>query len=133
MKQKMNLILKPTDIRFTKKRIEIVDSRAGRCRLSYKDIVWTGLRVYDQSSGDCYEPEITEITKGMEGDLVICDHQNCRWIIHTDLLEKTAQAILSELVMHAPYILVGRQTWIDLEDTDAFTEISNMVDLMRHC
>lgn len=133
MKQKMNLILKPTDIRFTKKWIEAVDCYTGRYRLPYKNIVHAGLRVYDQNSKDWYEPEITEITKGMEGDLLICDHQNCQWVIHTDLLEQTAQAILSELVMHAPYILVGRQTWIDLEDADAFTEISNMVDLMRHC
>lgn len=133
MKQKRNLILRPTDIQFMKKWIEVVDSRTERYRLPYKDIVQAGLRVYNQNSGDCYEPEITEITKGMEGDLVICDNQNCRWIIHTDLVEKTAQAMLAELAMHVPYILIGRQTWIDLEDADAFAEISNMVDLMRRC
>ena len=47
-----------------------------------------------------------------------------------DLVEKTAQAMLSELAMHAPHILIGRQTWVDLEDADAFAEIANMVDLM---
>ena len=133
MKQKMNLILNPTNIRFTKKWIEAVDSHTGRYRLPYKDIVQAGLRVYNQNSEDWYEPEITEITKGMEGDLVICDHQGCQWIIHTDLVEKTAQAMLSELAMHAPHILIGRQTWVDLEDADAFAEIANMVDLMRQC
>lgn len=131
MKQKLNIVLKPTDIQFTEKWLETVDSHTGRYRLLYEDIVHAGLRIYDRNSGEWYEPEITEITKGMEGDLVLCDHQSCQWTIHTDLMEKTAQTILSELAMHAPYILIGRQTWIDLEDEDVFTEISNMVDLMR--
>lgn len=133
MKRKINFILKPADIQFTEKWIEAVDSRAERYRLPYEEIVQAGLRVYRQNSRDWYEPEITEITKDMEGDLVICDHQGCQWMIHTDLIEKTAEAILSELVMHAPYILVGRQNWVDLEDEDTFAEISDMVDLMRQC
>lgn len=129
----MNLILKPTDIRFTKKWIDIVDFHTGRYKLPYKDIVWAGLRVYNQNSEDWYEPEITEIIKGMEGDLLICDNQNRQWIIHTDLVEKTAQAMLSELVMLAPHILAGHQSWIDLDDEAAFAEISSMVKLMRQC
>ena len=129
----LNIILKPTDIQFTEKWVELVDFHTERHLLPYKDIVQAGLRVYNQESEEWYEPEITEITKGMEGDLVVCDNQNCQWIIHTDLMEKTAQAVLSELVMHAPYILVGRQTWVDLGDEDSFAEISDMVDLMRQC
>lgn len=133
MKPKLNLILKPTDIQFTEEWLEAVDSHTGRYRFPYADIVHAGLRIYNQNSEDWYEPEITEIIKGMEGDLVICGHQGCQWIIHTDLMEKTAQAILSELSMYAPYILIGRQTWIDLEDEDSFAEVCNMVDLMRQC
>lgn len=133
MKQKMNLILKPTDIQFTKKWIEVVDYHTGRYRLPYEDIVQAGLRIYNQNSEGWYEPEITEITKDMEGALVIYDHQSCHWIIHTDLVGKTGQAMLSELAMRAPYILIGRPIWVDLEDADAFAEISDMVDLMRRC
>lgn len=133
MKQKLNLILKPTNIQFTKKWLEAVDSRAGRYRIPYEDIVQASLRVYDQQAETWYEPEITEITEGMEGDLVICNHQGCQWVIRTELMKKTAQAMLSELVMYAPYILVGRQTWVDLEDEETFAEISDMVDLMRQC
>lgn len=133
MKQKLNLILKPTDIQFTEKWLEAVDSHTGRYQILYEDIVQAGLRVYGQKSEAWYEPEITEITKGMDGDLVICDQQGCQWVLHTDLIEKTAQAMLSELAMHAPHILIGRQAWVDLEDEDAFAEISDMVELMRQC
>lgn len=129
----LNIILKPTNIRFTEKNIEIIDSHIRRYQLPYEDIVTTALRIYNQESEDWYEPEITEITRDMEGDLVLRDNRRGYWIIHTDLMEKTAGAILLELVMHAPYILVGRQIWVDLEDEDAFAEISGMVDLMRQC
>ncbi len=133
MEKELSVILKPVDIRFTEENIEIIDSRIGKYQLPYEDIVMAGLRVYDQESGSWYEPEITEITRDMEGDLVIRDSGSCQWMIHTDLIEKTAEAMLSELTMHAPYILIGRQTWIDLEDEDAFAEASGMVDLMRQC
>lgn len=133
MEKKLNIILKPTDIQFTEKCIEIVDSHIGSCRIPYEDIVMSGLRIYDRELKDWYEPEITEITRDMEGDLVFLDSRGCRWVVYTELMEKTAEALLSELVMHAPHILVGRQTWIDLEDEDSFSEASSMVDLMRRC
>lgn len=133
MKKDLSIILKPADIQFTEEHIEMIDPSTGRYPLPYADIVTAGLRVYNRESKSWYEPEITEITKGMEGDLIIRDNRNCQWIIHTDLTEKTAETILSELAMHAPYIMIGRQTWIDLEDEDAFAEASNMVDLMRQC
>lgn len=133
MKKNLNIILKPTDIRFTEKYIEIMDSFIGRYRLLYENIVTTVLRIYNQESEDWYEPEVTEITSDMKGDLVFRDNKGVHWIIHTDLMEKTAGAMLSELVMRAIYILIGRQSWVDLEDENAFAEVSGMVDLMRQC
>lgn len=133
MKKDLSIILKPVDIQFTEENIEIADSRIGRYQLPYEDIVTAGLRVYDRESEEWYEPEITEITRDMEGDLVISDRTGCQWIIHMDLVKKTAEAMLSELVMHAPYILIGSQMWADLEDEDVFAEVSGMVDLMRQC
>lgn len=46
---------------------------------------------------------------------------------------KTAGEILSELSVCAPYILIGRQTWFDENDRNAFDEIAGMVELMREC
>lgn len=133
MKKNLNIILKQTDIRFTEKYIEIMDTCIGRHQLPYEDIVITVLRIYNQESESWYEPEVTEITSDMKGDLVIHDNRGGHWIIHTDLMEKTAGAMLSELVMQAPYILIGRQNWVDLGDENAFAEVSGMVDLMRQC
>lgn len=125
--------LRPEEIRFKKKYMEIRDSQYGICRIPYKEMVLAYINVRDEESDRCYRPDITEITKNMGRDLILYDSQHCCFNIQMDLTEKTAGAVLGELTRHAPYILAGGQEWFDEEDKEQFFRIGEMVEIMRGC
>lgn len=133
MEENLNITLKPEQIRFTGSGIKIKDSLRGRYKIPYKELITASVEVYDEDSGIYYEPEITDITEEMEGDLLLYNNQHHLWRIRTERLNKPAGSLLAELVRYAPYIMVGRQTWLDLEDAAAFAEAGSMVELMRQC
>lgn len=133
MKQKLDIILRPQKILFAKRYIEISGGCSGGYRIPYKKIVLACLRIYDKGTDTYYEPEIVNITSDMEGELFLYDTDHCRFKIKTDLAGKTAGAVLLELAIHAPYVLIGGQTWFDVENEMDFAEIGDMVHLMRWC
>lgn len=130
MENKAGIILKPSGIRFTGSCIKLRDSRSGEYRIPYKDLVLAGIRIYDKFSGSYYEPELTDITKDMEGDLILYDFRHVRWQINTEVSGKRAGALIEELAVRWPCILIGKQTWADIENEGDFEEIGNMVRLM---
>lgn len=132
MGERQNITLKPEKIRFTENCIRMTDSRAGRYKIPYKNLVQVWIRGKDRT-GAMYEPEIMDITEDMEGELLIRDSKNCFFEIQTELTGKTAGGMLSELSMRAPYILVGKPGWIDSENPEVFGEMGSMVKLMREC
>lgn len=133
MKRNLDITLRPESILFTGNCIKIADFNSGKYKISYKEIVLAYLRVRDRESGIVYEPEVIDITTDMEGELIICDSAHCQFRIKTDLTGKPAGALLLELALHAPYILIGAQTWFDQKDEREFKEIKNMVETMRWC
>lgn len=133
MGKNQSITLRPEKIRFTRTCIKITDSMKGGRQIPYKELVMAGLAVCDKESGIWYEPEITEITKGMDGNLILFDTSHCRWDIKTERLERTAEDMLSELAVRAPYILIGAQPWFDETDEEAFSEVKIMTGLMREC
>lgn len=133
MGKNQNITLNPEKIRFTRTCIKIIDSIQGGCKIPYKELVMASLKTRDKESGIWYEPEIMEITKGMDGNLILFDTSHCRWNIKTERLERTAEDMLSELAVRAPYILIGAQPWLDETDEEAFSEIKIMTGLMREC
>lgn len=127
----LNIVLKPQKICFAKNCIKITDSRTGSYEIPYRELVLAGIRIRDRETGGFYEPEITEITEDMEGELLLRDSGNCRFIIGTGQTGRAAGSMLSELSMHAPYILIGNQDWFDSNDKEEFGEVDGMVKLMR--
>lgn len=127
------VILKPKRLLLSSNRIEITDNHMEQYQIPYRDLIFASLIITDGEKGLCYEPEITEITKDLEGDLILYDCWHTRWQIRLDGTGKRAGSLLSELATHAPHILIGRQTWVDMEDEADFEEISNMVKLMNRC
>lgn len=130
MESKAGITLRPSGIRFTGSCIKMRDPRSGEYRIPYKDLVLAGIRIYDKVSGSYYEPEVTDITKDMEGDLILYDLRHVRWQIRTEVSGKRAGALIEELAVRWPGILIGRQTWADIENDEDFAEIGNMVRLM---
>lgn len=133
MKKHLNIILEPTDIRFTGKCIEIIDPHIGRYQLPYEDIVQVSLRVYKQESKDWYEPEIAEITKDMDGDLVICNRWQNHFVLRMDQTGSMAGGVLGDLTRYAPHALFGAQPWLEEYDDRQFKEALEMVDIMKEC
>lgn len=131
MEKNLNIVLQPQKICFAKNCIKITDSRTGSYEIPYRELVLAGIRIRDEETGGFYEPEITEITEEMEGELLLWDSGNCRFIIGTEQTGRAAGSMLSELSLHAPYILIGNQDWFDSNDKEAFGEVDGMVKLMR--
>ena len=128
-----NVILHQEKISLKRSYIGIKDTRYWNRRIPYKEIILGYLKVWDRESGGYYKPEITEVTRDMDGDLILYDYRHCCFHIRTDLVSETAGAMLGELTMHAPYILAGGQEWFDEYDEKQFAEIGKMVEIMQGC
>lgn len=120
----------PEKIVFYKNSITMAEKGKGTHRISYQDVVLAYLKVWDEVSGSYQEPEITEITPEMDGEMILYDKGHKRWIIRTEKAGKKAGALLEELCIHAPYIMVGGQDWFDRSLESDFETIGQMVGLM---
>ena len=131
MEKKADISLEIKQICFTGNSINIPDLCSGKHQIFYKEIVFACLHIHDGETGVFYEPEITEITENMEGEVLLYDINRCCWRLQTNLSGKTAGVILKELAYRAPYILLGGQPWFHIEQKEDFAEFTNMVGLMR--
>lgn len=128
-----NILIRPSDIRFTETDMRILSLHKKGYKIPYENIIIASLRIKDKESGEWYEPEIMDLTRDMDGEVLLKDDKSRQWRIQADMTGKTAGEILSELSAHAPFILIGRQTWFDEKDKNEFAEIADMVGLMREC
>lgn len=132
MEKQLSITLRPEKIRFMENCLRITDPRFGKIKIPYKNLVQVWIRRKD-GSGVPYEPDIMDITEDMEGKLFFRDSENRCFAIQTELTGRPAGKILSDLSIHAPYILIGKPDWIDPEDEEMLAEIDSMVGLMREC
>lgn len=133
MMENRDISLEVKQVHFTKNSIRITDLYSGKHQILYKELMFACLSVSDRRTGACYEPEITEITENMEGDLLLYDTHRCCWRLKTNFIGKTAGMIFKELACNAPYMLLGGHPWLDIKNDKDFAEIKNMVSLMREC
>lgn len=133
MDKNPGISLTARQIYFTGSSIKIIDLRSGKYRFPYKEIVCACLSIPNKESGKPYEPDITEITREMKGDILFYDSHGRSWRLQTDLSGKTAGDVFLELSLHAPYIALGGQSWFEVEKEEDFSEIKNMVSLMCQC
>ena len=131
MAEKMCITLRPERIHLGGSSMKILDSHRGRYKIPYREIVSAFLSVPDRESGIYYEPDITDITRDMNGDLILYDTENSRWRIQMDLAESTAGNVLIDLAVHAPHILIGGQTWLDADEEEDFAEAVRMTAVMQ--
>lgn len=131
MEENLDITLRPVKISFTASCIKIADLNCGKYRVPYKGIVLACLCVCDGESDVGYEPEITDITGDMDGELILYDAGRRRIRIKTDLAGKTAGAFFLELAIRAPYILLGGQPWLCMEEKADYAQAGEMVRVMR--
>lgn len=127
----MHRTLRPERIQFGRDSMKISDSHYGGYKIPYQKIVVVCLSIPDKESGVYQEPEITDITADMEGDLILYDSDYCRWRIQTDLIDRTAGRLLEELAMLVPYLFMGEQSWLDVDNEEEFGEAVRMTNAMR--
>lgn len=123
----------PEKVLFQKNFINVIEPETGKYRIAYEDIVYAYIRIRDREGGNCLEPDITEITKETDGELIIYDREHRQWVIGTDRIRKKAGTLFEELCIRAPYILAGGQDWFDCSEKKDFEMIGQMVNLMRVC
>lgn len=129
----LEIRIAPEKVIFRKNHIAVAEPETGRNRIFYKDIVRAYIRIHDETGG-YLEPEIMDIARDTEGELVLCAGKgNGRWIIRTDRTGQKAGALFEALCLHAPYILAGGQEWFDGLDEEDFGTVGRMVDIMREC
>ena len=131
--EKEKVVLYPERISFKRKRIRLLDGEKGRYQIPYEELVLACLRVTDQESGSSYEPEVTDITEEMEGELVLYDCRRRSVHLRTERLGRKAGSLFSELLEHAPYLLAGGSFWLDREDEEGMAEAYRMVTVMKEC
>lgn len=131
--ENLEIRIVPRELLFRKRFITMTDEKTVKHRIFYKDIVLAYLQIWDEKAGCYLEPEITDITGDMEGNLILYDRQHCKWVIQTDQTGRKAGALLEELCIHAPYIMMGSQDWFDCSEEKDFEIIGQMVKTMREC
>lgn len=123
----------PEKVLFQENSIDVIEPETGKYRIAYEDIVYAYIRIRNREEENCLKPEITEITKETDGELILYDREHRQWVIGTDRVGKKAGTLFEELCIHVPYILAGGQDWFDCSEEKDFEMIGQMVNLMRAC
>lgn len=131
----LSISLKAKKITFHKEYLNLTDVQERKYRVAYGELVFAYLETRSAEpgkEGSLIKPALEDITEDMDGKLVMLDYRHCRWDLQTERSGKTAGAILRELSIHAPYILLGGQPWLENEEVD-FEQARTMVQIMREC
>lgn len=132
----VNILLQAEELVFDSAALRIIDAQRGEYVIPYDEIVLAYIAVGDVGKGDlgsCQTPEITDITKDMEGALLLCNRQKGRFTIQTDRIGDTAGELLEKLTRRAPHALFGFQPWLNEYDAGQFEEVLKMIDVMKEC
>lgn len=127
------ITLRPKRICFGLSGMKISDLDCGNYKIPYQEMILAFIGAQDRKSVNYPEPDIMDITKDMEGDVILYDSGHCRWRIQTDLTGITAGMLLTDLAMHAPHIILGGHAWFDVNNEEEFAEAVRMVAIMRCC
>lgn len=114
-----------------KKCIHVSDTRHVVFKFPYDEIIVAYIEVFDKESNTFYRPEITDLTENICGKLVLYDSRFCRFEIYPGKTGKTAGMILKQLAVHAPYIFLSYEPWLEEYDEKQFAEIKEMVSIMK--
>lgn len=76
----MSIVIRPEAVGFTETDMEMISSNRKKYKIPYEHIIIASLKTKDEVSGGWYEPEITDLTKDMDGELVLKDDKNCQWL-----------------------------------------------------
>lgn len=131
--ENLEIRVMPEKLLFRRNFVLMTGPDTGKYQISYKDIIFTYIRIRDGETGHYLEPEIADITGEMEGEWILCDKEHRRWIVRTDRMGQKAGALFKELCIHAPYVLAGGQDWFDCSAEQDFETVRQMVGLMREC
>lgn len=131
--ENLEIRIMPEKVLFRENCIIITDSENGRYRILYKDIIYAYIRIQDSDTGECLAPEITDITKETDGELILYDNERRQWIIRTDRTREKAGMLFEKLCIHVPYILAGGQDWFNCSQEEDFKMIGQMAEIMREC
>ena len=133
MKGTTEIVLEASKVQFTESGLTVIGFPYGVYRFPYRNMAYAYLCACDKPEEMYREPEIVELDKDVDGELVLYDSACCRYRIRTNRLGRTAGSLLIDLAMHAPYIVLGRQEWFDVSCERDFIEIRDMVDVRRQC
>lgn len=131
MVKELQITLRPERICFGLNSMKISGLNCGSYIISYQEIILAFLSVQDKMSGIYYEPNVMDIARSIEGDLILYDSGHCRWRIQTDLVGIAANRLLADLAIHAPHIILGEHSWFDVNNEEEFAEAVRMVTTMR--
>lgn len=131
-----NILLQADEIIFDSEVFRVVDVHQEKYVIPYEETALVYIAVSNEKEWDlkkCYMPEIIDITKDMDGALIICNRQQSCFVIRTDRVKDTAAELLEIFVRYASHALFGFQPWLNECDAGQFEEILEMIDVMKEC
>lgn len=132
----VNILLRADELIFEPKALRITDVHHEKYVIPYEEIALVYIAVSDGKEWDlkkCHMPEIIDITKDMDGALLIYNRQQGRFVVRTDRVKDTAGMMLEKLTRYAPHALFGFQPWLNEYDAGQFEEVLEMIDVMKEC
>ena len=75
-------------------------------RFPYRNMAYAYLCICDKAEKMYWEPELVELGRDVDGELILYDSDCRRYRIRTKRLRRTAGSLLIDLAIHAPYILL---------------------------
>lgn len=118
-------------ISFKDDALEMTDTAHERFQLPYDEIVMAYIEVCDEATGELRRLELADITEDTDGEVILCDCKDQRFRIKTEQTGKKAGYIMKQLALHAPYILMDSQEWLEEDNSEEFAEAERMVSIMR--
>ncbi len=126
-----SVLIQAGKISCDKKYIDVSDLCHVEFKIPYDEIIVAYIEDFDEEKRILYRPEIIDLTEETGGNLVLYDSQFCRFEIHLEQTGKKAGMIFKQLAVHAPYIFLSYQPWLDECDEEQFAEIKEMVSIMK--
>ena len=134
-KESGGLVYKPEKVKMGQKEFLIweQDPEKGRiCRkIPYDSIVLAYPEVYDEKTGEMIIPEIQDITKEMDGSLIIWDQNHTMFRIDLSGQTERAGRVFIQLARHIPFAFLGSTPWMQIENDQDFREMLRMTTLYK--
>lgn len=102
-----------------------------RRTIEYQELIMAYIVLFDREKKEYWIPDFEAVSEEMRGCLILYDRKGQHYNIYTSRTGKREGAVLLEIALNMPYVILGYHPWLRDRDEQEFEYLMQMMDCIK--